>query len=74
MTPQDLTRLGELLFGNDWRRRLARALEVDRRTLYRWVDGEHPVPPGVWPDIATLCRQKGVVLTREAARLDKLAA
>ena len=45
MTPKELTRIGELLYGYwGWRTRMAEALGVDVSTVRRWLTGEAPVP------------------------------
>lgn len=43
MTREELERLGALLFGYGWKARLADVLEVNRKTVSRWIaDGEVP--------------------------------
>ena len=44
MTPDDLREAGKKLFGYGWQTRLAKELEVDRRTVRRWVSGAVPIP------------------------------
>jgi hypothetical protein len=45
---------GETLYGPAWQERLADALGVSPKTVWRWKTGAD-VPAGVWRDIAKLC-------------------
>jgi hypothetical protein len=47
MTPGALCRIGERLYGPHWREPLARALDVDTRTIRRWLSGATPIPKSV---------------------------
>lgn len=43
MTREEMERLGALLFGYGWKARLADALEINRKTVSRWIaDGDVP--------------------------------
>jgi hypothetical protein len=43
MTREELERLGALLFGYGWKNRLADVLEINRKTVSRWIaDGDVP--------------------------------
>jgi hypothetical protein len=43
MTREEMERLGALLFGYGWKSTLADALDVNRKTVSRWIaDGEAP--------------------------------
>lgn len=42
------------LYGPLWQNALARALDINERTVRRWATGEAPVPLGVWHDISEL--------------------
>lgn len=46
-----LNRIGEALFGAHWRTPLAVALDVNERTVRRWVSEEVKIPLGVWKEI-----------------------
>ena len=61
MTPADLAAAGEALFGDRWKAPLARALDVQERTLERWADGSNRM----WPDTAARIRGQLVGLLRE---------
>jgi hypothetical protein len=40
---------GRLLFGEEhWRAGLEKLLQVNRRTLQRWLNGQNEIPDGVW--------------------------
>ena len=44
VTPDELVAFGTALFGTEWRVPLAKALHVDRKTLYRWEREICPIP------------------------------
>ena len=66
--PRRFARAGFLLFGAQHIEQLARLLDVDRKTVFRWRSGHTPVPDYVWEPlkVAMLKRQKDI-----AAYLDK---
>ena len=41
MTPSDITRIGEALYGKNWKSPLARRLGTSHRTVFSWSVGEH---------------------------------
>jgi hypothetical protein len=45
-----LNRIGESLYGELWHGSMEHALDVDDRTLRRWIAGK-PMPYGVWCNI-----------------------
>lgn len=65
MTPTLLTKCGEALYGPRWQSEMSRDLDVDDRTIRRWVSGESPVPIGVHVDLLRL-------LTERASDIDDL--
>lgn len=65
-----LREAGEALYGVHYVRPLADALGVSERTMRYWHDGTREPPPGVWREIASLCRAQGKRLEKMA---DKLA-
>lgn len=65
MTLDLLTKAGEALYGPRWQSELARDLDVDDRTMRRWVAGDSPVPSGVAVDLLRL-------LTERASDIDDL--
>ena len=42
--PELLEEAGRLLYGDRWQRQLARALDVNERTVRNWVEERTPVP------------------------------
>lgn len=55
--------IGEALYGPHWVRPLADALGVSERTMRYWQAGERHPPPGVWTELAKLCRERAELLT-----------
>lgn len=47
MTPDELKHTAWELMGRHWKAELARALDINPRTVYRWASGEIPVPSWV---------------------------
>jgi hypothetical protein len=45
MTPSELIAAGERLFGEYWRKQLAKTLRIDVSTLRRWATGKVPITP-----------------------------
>lgn len=45
-----LTKVGELIHGEYWQAAMARELQVNRRTITRWLQQESPVPDVVLGD------------------------
>lgn len=46
---------GDALYGaGGWVNRMASDLEVQPRTVARWLAGKMPIPPSVWADLAEL--------------------
>jgi DNA-binding transcriptional regulator YiaG len=58
MTPADLRRYGEALYGPRWQSELARALDVSGRTVRYWLAGTHPIPDGVQSEIRRIVSSK----------------
>lgn len=74
ITREELIAAGELLFGEDWKNPLARALgpfhpdgaraRIDDRLVRRWASGERQVPPWVRSACIRLClRRKDSIVT-----------
>ena len=61
-TPETLNAVGRLLYGSGWANQMATALGVNIRTLQRWRNGQNPIAPGVWSDLARLCEGRAVLL------------
>lgn len=60
--PRRLARAAFLLYGVQHIEPLARLLDVDRKTVYRWRSGVTPVPDYVWEPlkVALLKRKKDI--------------
>jgi len=58
MTPTDLIRIGEALFGTRWRTALANAIGMSRRHLHRLEAGEWPVTNDVAAKIRGLAKAR----------------
>ena len=58
MTPSTLRAAGEALYGPRWQCELAREIDVADRTVRRWLDGTHAIPPGVALDLVQLLHER----------------
>ena len=67
--------IGLALFGAQWKRGLGRALNVNERTINRWVAPE-PIEPRAdnWPKLATLMRERIAELNRLLPEVERRAA
>lgn len=65
MTPAQLTKWGERIYGAEWKRPMARDLKVRERYIYRWMNGERPWPP--WLDEARMLQ----LAAKRAEKLEK---
>jgi hypothetical protein len=45
VTPAELRKIGEYLYGPRWQTKLARALPVNVRSVRRWLSGERNIRP-----------------------------
>jgi hypothetical protein len=71
MTPDLLRRVGQALYGQDWKTALARALDVNERSVRRWDDGASPIPGGVRGELLQLVGKRGgelIELQRDLTR------
>jgi len=67
--PDVLRKVGEALYGLAWQNELCRVLDVGQRSMQRWAAGKFPIPETIWPELATLCRERGLRLQEIARRL-----
>jgi hypothetical protein len=65
--------IGAALFGPSWQTPLAEALDVNIRTVQRWVAGQ-PVPDGAWDDIAAIAKARKGEIEAVISELAKRAA
>jgi hypothetical protein len=47
MTREELSAIGQELYGEQWRHALARAVSADYRLVRRWANGAVPIPTDV---------------------------
>jgi hypothetical protein len=68
-----LAALGELLFGKQWQRPLARAIRHDERQIRRWVTGQYPLHPRHWVfhRLRRILRERATACSAEAEHLDR---
>ncbi len=57
--PNLLRACGEALFGSRWQTDLSEALDVDDRTIRRWLAGDSPIPMGLNIDLLRLLTERG---------------
>ena len=56
ITTEQLERAGQLLYGDLWQSALARALDVDNRTVRRWASGESAIKQSIANEIIELLK------------------
>jgi hypothetical protein len=61
---------GEALFGPRWQTEIAKALNVNDRTVRRWAAEPDTVPRGVSADLRRLCDERIQLLTAMRDRLE----
>jgi hypothetical protein len=54
MTPAELRKIGEALYGKRWQTKFAARIKVDPRTVRRWLSGDRKIRPQVEAHIRTL--------------------
>lgn len=47
MTPDELRKIGQSLYGKRWQTKLAARLKVNPRTVRRWLSGDRKITPMV---------------------------
>lgn len=57
ITPELLALCGQALYGARWQTEIARDLQVDDRTVRRWLSGERSIPPGLRRELLALLRE-----------------
>lgn len=68
-----LTETGEALFGPRWQSELARALELNLRTVQRWAVGQGEPPAGVYAELVLIARERRQALRGLLPELAKAA-
>ena len=69
MTPDLLREAGEALYGALWQSAIARDLNVNDRTVRRWIANDSPLPTGLTAEVRQLLRQRGTALTAVLRKL-----
>jgi hypothetical protein len=67
-----LIRVGEALYGEQWKAEIARALDVSARTVRRWAAGENPIPPWLGGELIPIIQTRRADLASLARELAKL--
>jgi hypothetical protein len=73
LTPADLRRIGEALYGERWQTPLAGDLDVSDRTIRRWLDGSRAIPESLPGELARLIAARTARLQQLAAELRRAA-
>jgi hypothetical protein len=71
MTPDLLEEAGQALYGDLWQSALARDLNVNDRTVRRWIANDSPLPDGLASEVTQLLRQRGFALTAVLRKLPR---
>lgn len=76
MTPTVFYAACICLWGTTWRVQAIEKLPVGERTLRRWINGDEPVPLGVWANLQTLLSAKlgEISAIRAAIKLPPVAS
>jgi len=53
-----ISRIGPKLYGELWKKALAKRLGVDERNIYRWIEGRFTPRPGVFVDLLELMKER----------------
>ena len=64
MTTEQLQKAGRLLYGDQWRAALARALDVDERTVRRWANGDSAIKQSIVDEIMQLLKDNHAAIGR----------
>ncbi|RJO72832.1 MAG: hypothetical protein C4523_02355 [Myxococcales bacterium] len=58
MTPTELRRIGEALYGRQWVTAMARDLGISRRTLHRRASGARPIPETMRAELLVIAKRR----------------
>lgn len=74
MSPAELARVGEALYGARWQTEMATALAVSDRSVRRWAAGDIEPPPYVARTLAEIVAGRIARLQQTERQLAKLVA
>lgn len=75
MTPAQLEYIGKLLYGQFWYTPMGAELDLNERTIRRWLKGESSIPAGVVNDLIGIARKRADVVRADMeARTKKAVA
>ena len=64
-SPKNLEKCGKLLYGQNWKRQLARTLGIKNPTRIKdWLNSRYDIPEGVWADVIALLKQRNIDIKR----------
>lgn len=69
MTIEQLTKIGQALYGTQWQSNLAKSLNIDSRRVRQWLNNERPLPDWLNNELCNLLQQN---ITDCQACLDEL--
>jgi len=69
-----LAAVGEAMYGSAWQIPLAKALDVGRNTVGRWISKIHPTPPDLDKRLAEVVRRRSAEKIAQSRELDVIAA
>lgn len=64
MTPKQLAAVGQAIYGKQFQRYLATDLQINERTMRRWMAGEWAIPETLRDDLAGIIEQRARTLER----------
>lgn len=72
MNGELLAKVGQALYGDQWRANLARSLNVDGRRIPQWETGRRPIPAGVVNDLILLLQNNALEINTLLIDLKKI--
>lgn len=72
LTPQQLEQIGKWLFGDKFKIALADFLNVDRRRINHWLDGDRPIPVGITEELLKLAKLRMQEIMKANDLLNKI--
>lgn len=69
MTPKQLAAVGQAIYGKQFQRYLATDLQINERTMRRWMAGEWAIPETLRDDLAGIIEKRARTLEKILATL-----